>query len=179
MTVLVPGPRTALAIGVAVVIATIVTVATPDVSTQNGTAAVAHKDVAADPDVLGAERLFSAWMEGQLAYRGLPGVVVGVVSDQTLVWAKGFGFADIKDWVYDTSLPGGNGTAGGPVIVKIEGFDPSQTEKPDKAGETLIKPLFPAYQTTADLPKEATTKDFDVPATAGAGTGKPGEPIIP
>src|ERR1700678_3693921 len=52
--------------------------------------------VAADPDVLGEERLFSAWMEGQIAYRGLPGIEVGVVSDQQLVWSKGFGFANIK-----------------------------------------------------------------------------------
>lgn len=52
--------------------------------------------VATDADVLGAERLFSAWIEGQIAYRGLPGVVVGVVSDQELVWSKGFGFADIN-----------------------------------------------------------------------------------
>jgi CubicO group peptidase (beta-lactamase class C family) len=52
--------------------------------------------VAAEPDVLGAERLFSAWVEGQLAYRGIPGVEVGVVSDQVLVWSKGFGFADLK-----------------------------------------------------------------------------------
>jgi D-alanyl-D-alanine carboxypeptidase len=28
--------------------------------------------VANDPDVLGAERLFSAWLEGQIAYRGIP-----------------------------------------------------------------------------------------------------------
>jgi CubicO group peptidase (beta-lactamase class C family) len=53
-------------------------------------------NVSNDPDVLGAERLFSAWIEGQIAYRGLPGVAVGVVSDQELVWAKGFGFADVK-----------------------------------------------------------------------------------
>src|SRR6187200_1564100 len=53
-------------------------------------------NLATDADVLGAERLFSAWMEGQIAYRGLPGVVVGVVSDQELVWSKGFGFADIN-----------------------------------------------------------------------------------
>ncbi|HVT40675.1 MAG TPA: serine hydrolase domain-containing protein [Gemmatimonadaceae bacterium] len=52
--------------------------------------------VASDPDVLGAERLFSAWMDGQIAYRGLPGIVVGVVSDQQLVWARGFGYADVK-----------------------------------------------------------------------------------
>ena len=56
----------------------------------------ARASVASDPDVLGAERLFSAWMEGQMAYRGLPGLAVGVVSDQQLVWARGFGYADLK-----------------------------------------------------------------------------------
>jgi CubicO group peptidase (beta-lactamase class C family) len=52
--------------------------------------------VESDADVLGAERLFSAWLEGQIAYKGLPGVAVGVVSDQQLVWAKGFGLADLQ-----------------------------------------------------------------------------------
>ena len=47
-----------------------------------------------DPEVRGAERLFSAWVEGQIAYRGLPGIAVGVVADQELVWAAGFGFAN-------------------------------------------------------------------------------------
>ena len=50
---------------------------------------------AQDPDVQGAIRLFSAWLEGQIAYRGLPGIVVGVVSDQDLVWSQGFGYADV------------------------------------------------------------------------------------
>lgn len=53
--------------------------------------------VANDPDVLGAERLFSAWMNGQIAYRGLPGIAVGVVSDQELVWAAGFGYANLAE----------------------------------------------------------------------------------
>jgi D-alanyl-D-alanine carboxypeptidase len=50
--------------------------------------------VADDADVLGAQRLFTAWLEGQMLYRHLPGVAVGVVADQNLVWSKGFGFAD-------------------------------------------------------------------------------------
>jgi D-alanyl-D-alanine carboxypeptidase len=58
-------------------------------------AIAAQSGIAQDPDVLGAERLFSAWMEGQIAYRGLPGIAVGVVYDQQLVWATGFGFADV------------------------------------------------------------------------------------
>src|SRR6266404_8799093 len=50
--------------------------------------------IASEPDVQGARRLFSAWLEGQMVERGLPGVAVGVVADQELVWAAGFGFAD-------------------------------------------------------------------------------------
>ena len=52
--------------------------------------------LAENPDVQAAGRLFSAWLEGQMAYRGLPGVAVGVVHDQQLVWSKGFGFADVE-----------------------------------------------------------------------------------
>lgn len=62
-------------------------------------ASLRAQDVATNPEVLAAERLFSAWMDGQLAYRGLPGVSVGVVYDQQLVWSKGFGFADVKNKV--------------------------------------------------------------------------------
>ncbi len=48
-----------------------------------------------DPEVKGAERLFESWILGQIAYRNLPGVAVGVVHDQQLIWAKGFGYADV------------------------------------------------------------------------------------
>jgi CubicO group peptidase (beta-lactamase class C family) len=63
-------------------------------------ALLAAQSIATNPDVLGAERVFETWMRAQIAYRELPGVAVGVVSDQTLIWAKGFGFADV-----DTKLP--------------------------------------------------------------------------
>jgi D-alanyl-D-alanine carboxypeptidase len=55
---------------------------------------VATSSVADHPDVAGAQRLFSAWLEGQIVNRQLPGIAVGVVADQELVWAAGFGFAD-------------------------------------------------------------------------------------
>ena len=48
------------------------------------------------PEVQAATRLFSAWLEGRIAYRGLPGVAVGVVSGDELVWAEGFGYADLE-----------------------------------------------------------------------------------
>ena len=86
--------RTPLALAVVILYASTYPKAGPDPATVEQPAAT-HVRVADDPEVLGAERLFSAWMGGQIAYRSLPGVVVGVVSDQELVWAKGFGFADI------------------------------------------------------------------------------------
>ncbi|NKB32789.1 MAG: serine hydrolase [Pseudomonadales bacterium] len=54
------------------------------------------QEVAEDPEVQAQINLFSAWMDGQLEIRGLPGVVVGVIADQELIWAKGFGKADIS-----------------------------------------------------------------------------------
>src|SRR5207302_5277907 len=57
--------------------------------------AASSQRITTDADVLGAQRLFSAWLDGQMLDRGLPGVAVGVVADQELVWATGFGFADV------------------------------------------------------------------------------------
>ena len=50
--------------------------------------------IAANPDVLAAQRLFTAWLDGQMISRHLPGVAIGVVADQELIWSKGFGLAD-------------------------------------------------------------------------------------
>lgn len=63
-------------------------------SPRLGAQSAAAPGLARDPDVLAAQRLFSAWVEGQLLYRHLPGIAVGVVVDQDLVWATGFGLAD-------------------------------------------------------------------------------------
>jgi CubicO group peptidase (beta-lactamase class C family) len=60
--------------------------------------------VIANPEVQGAERLFEAWIRGQIETRHLPGIAIGVVSDQELVWAKGFGFADLQSGAPMTPL---------------------------------------------------------------------------
>lgn len=52
--------------------------------------------VASDPEVQAQQRLFSAWLNGQIEYRGLPGIVVGVVAGDELIWAQGYGHADLK-----------------------------------------------------------------------------------
>ena len=85
---LVPPSRSPLTLGLVVIAACAIAAANPGPSAQARLPVSAHAEVAAvgqaqggpeqrrsadDPDVLGAERLFSAWMEGQIAYRGLPG----------------------------------------------------------------------------------------------------------
>ncbi len=53
-------------------------------------------DVGAQSEVGSAIRLFEAWVETQIAYRGLPGISLGVVYDQELIWSRGIGFHDLQ-----------------------------------------------------------------------------------
>jgi CubicO group peptidase (beta-lactamase class C family) len=52
-------------------------------------------ELAADPNVSSNIDLFSAWIEAQMAYRNQPGLTVAMVYDQELIWAAGFGQADV------------------------------------------------------------------------------------
>jgi hypothetical protein len=91
------------------------------------------------------------------------------------------GYADIKDGKYDTSN-GGRGSMAGPVIIAIEGIDPSgPPPKADPEGEVTAKVLFARYETSADMPKSSSTKDIEVPAEASKGPTQKKDPgvIIP
>jgi hypothetical protein len=63
---------------------------------------------------------------------------------------------DIQDGHYDTRK--GRGTLGGPVVVRIDGYDGKRT-----AERPMGAPVF-TYETKTDLPRESTTKDFAVSA---------------
>ncbi|MBN9522675.1 hypothetical protein J0H58_29830 [bacterium] len=108
---------------------------------------------------------------GRVTFKGQP-VPVGKIyftPDASKGNTGPTGYADIKDGAYDTSVAGGMGFVGGPVVIEIEGFDPNakaEPDKNDKSGEVLIKSLFPRYDLAAELPKAASTKDVDVPADA-------------
>src|SRR5438046_2123259 len=52
-------------------------------------------EIARRPAVLSQIALLEAWIESQMEYRGLPGLSIGVVYDQELAWARGFGYADV------------------------------------------------------------------------------------
>lgn len=79
------------------VLSTAALFATPAPSSAQSSTAPSAQQVASDPEVQAQIGLFSAWMEGQIEIRGLPGVVVGVVSGDDLVWAEAFGHADIAE----------------------------------------------------------------------------------
>lgn len=51
--------------------------------------------VAEDPAVASRLKLFEIWVEEQRAHLDQPAVAVGIVHDQELVWARGFGTADL------------------------------------------------------------------------------------
>jgi CubicO group peptidase (beta-lactamase class C family) len=48
-----------------------------------------------DPQVASALEVAEAWVESQAAFEGIPGISIGVVHDQDLLWARGFGFAHL------------------------------------------------------------------------------------
>ena len=50
--------------------------------------------LAARPEVRAVLELLAAWIESQRAYSGLPAVSIGIVHDQEMLWAAGFGEAD-------------------------------------------------------------------------------------
>jgi CubicO group peptidase (beta-lactamase class C family) len=51
---------------------------------------------ASNPEVLSKIQLLEKWIQAQMEYRGLPGLSVGIVFDQNLIWAKGYGLADLE-----------------------------------------------------------------------------------
>jgi len=52
--------------------------------------------VAQHPKVAEAITLLEIWVEEQRLYHQVPGISVGVVYDQELIWSKGFGFSDLE-----------------------------------------------------------------------------------
>ncbi len=60
-------------------------------------------EISSDPKVESGIRLLSAWIESKMAYKGQPGLSIGIVHDQELVWAKGFGYADVEEGVEASS----------------------------------------------------------------------------
>lgn len=69
------------------------------------------------------------------------------------------GYGTIMDGVFTTHPR--MGAVAGPQIVRIAGFDGKPTAEMIEG-----KPLFPEYNTKAEVPEKPATLDFDVPRTS-------------
>jgi len=49
-----------------------------------------------DPRLASALKLIEIWVEAQLDYEDIPGMSIGIVHDQNLLWSRGFGLADVE-----------------------------------------------------------------------------------
>jgi len=58
--------------------------------------------IISDQDVMFKLKVLEAWIESKIAYEGWPGLSLGIVCDQELVWAKGFGFANVENRILST-----------------------------------------------------------------------------
>ena len=73
------------------------------------------------------------------------------------------GFAPIENGRFDTAGPHCRGTVGGPMRVRIDGFEMKAGEDAAASG----KLLFPTYEEAIDLPRAAVVRDFVVPSGPG------------
>jgi CubicO group peptidase (beta-lactamase class C family) len=46
-------------------------------------------------EVSSSIRLVETWVKSEIEYNNLPGLSVGIIFDQNLIWSKGFGFANV------------------------------------------------------------------------------------
>ncbi len=63
----------------------------------------AHSQPPTNPALSDALTFIDEWLEAQQAYERIPGMSVGIVKDQELIWSKGYGFLDMKKNLRTTS----------------------------------------------------------------------------
>lgn len=63
---------------------------------QAQVATAARHSLAQKPEVAAALTVLDAWITATVAQREQPGLSIGIVYDQDLIWAKGYGYADVE-----------------------------------------------------------------------------------
>jgi len=76
-----------------IVVVTILTWTAPSAAQ---TAAADRSPLARKPDVAAALTVLDSWIAATVTQREQPGLSIGVVYDQDLIWAKGYGYADVE-----------------------------------------------------------------------------------
>ena len=63
------------------------------------TRATADSPLAEHPEVQGALAIVDAWIDGVRDYDNVPGISVGFVADQHMLFSKGYGFSNVESRV--------------------------------------------------------------------------------
>ena len=105
------------------------------------------------PEVRSAIDLLEAWIAAQRVARELPGVSIGIVHDQALIWSAGFGWADVERREPATA----------DTLYRIGSITKLFTA-------TALLILRDAGQLNLDDPLTAHLPWFQMKAAAGAGT---------
>ena len=124
------------------------------------------------PFVASNLRLLEVWVQAELDYHAQPGVVIGIISDQELIYAKGFGYADLEskkpmttDTVFRIGSQSKTFTAIAVLQLQEQGrlalSDPVEKFIPGfkvKGGKTSSEPItiHQLLTHTAGLPSEGT-----------------------
>ncbi len=158
-------------------------------------AIAAEATVAGDPGVREALQLLDIWLEGQRLKDDLPGMAVGVVHDQSLIWSKGYGYADLAGKIPTTDrtlyriaslsklftatavmqlVEGGKLSLEDPVVRHLAWFAPKDA---DPKHPLLVWHLLTH---TGGLRRETPGTDFDRlhrPDAAAVQAATPGTPL--
>ena len=54
------------------------------------------EELLAHPEVKGALSIIDAWLDGRHMFEQIPGISVGIVRDQDLLWDKGYGYGNLE-----------------------------------------------------------------------------------
>ena len=54
------------------------------------------EEILAHPEVKGALGAIDAWVEGVRTYEKIPGVSIGIIRDQDLIWNNGYGYSNVE-----------------------------------------------------------------------------------
>ena len=127
--------------------------------------------LAEDPRVATVLELIELWVEAQVDYEDIPGMSMGVVYDQDLIWSKGFGYAHVEsrvpaapDTIYSICSISKLFTSIGVMQLRDEGLlrldDPIATHLPwftlqDAHPETGNIDLQGVLTHSAGLPRES------------------------
>ncbi len=110
------------------------------------------------------ERIYR--LSGSVTFKGKP-IPAGYIvfePDSSKGNSGPAGRCEIAEGKFDTGKADGRGTVGGAHLVRIVGLSGNPNANADGSKEvSLPLPLFPPYETTAELPMEDSTQDFDVP----------------